>query len=578
MKNMIYLKKTDRTKIKGSRSGHSFRLRAFVFGSWCRRILIFLMMASGTLALLFQNLVPLSAEKSTASDAGVSMLKWSASALVSDSSASRKAVEKDETAYFTLLPDGSVSKISIVNYIQTPVAGDYIDYGIYKMVKSLSLNLEPVIDGSEITWSLPASDKGFYYQGTLENADPPFLFRIEYLLNGSPVKASDLVGKSGGVEIRIHADSNADSAAYFKSNYLCQIQVPLSLERASNIDAPGAQAVVVGRTTTLAYIVLPGKSADFTIRFTANVFEMNAVSITALPFAAGNYLGVDPSEVKSGVDQMIQGSDALVAGTKKLKEGLTSLSSGIALLSDSGKLLAKGQNELNAGFDRYQSGIRLLSGNMTQFSQGLAQISDNKTALSEGYALLSGGVGALLDSMSPLLSSLPVEQQALYNQQIAGVKGQLSAYGTAMNSYFDAVSQISDSAKKLADGLAYLSAQGDSLSSGMAEASQGMGKISKGITDLGTKTQGLPGQVEKLVQGQIALTDGIKQAFALLDAFSSSKAQTPVSFVDSSVSVHSVQFVMTIPEQKMASLVTPDDAASVKKTFWQRLIALFTKE
>ena len=544
-----------------------------------RRIAIFCLVWISIAAFGLQSIAQTSEQASSPLHATASTETQLVASQALLAAAESKMISKDETVYFTLRPDGGVDTISVVNFLQVPAAGDYIDYGPYKAIKSLSLNIDPVLSGNRITWSLPAMDQGFYYQGTLENRESPFIFHIEYSLDGNVLPASALIGKSGKVEIKITVDSNPTVAAYFKSNYLCQIQVPLSLEKVKNISAPDAQTVMVGKTATLAYVVLPGKSSAYTVTFDASVFEMNAITISSLPFSAGSYLGIDPAAIKDGIQQLIAGSGSLVSGTKDLKAGLRQLSEGTILLANSSALLANGQKEIGSGLSGYQSGLLALSGNMTQFSQGLAMLATNSAGLTQGYSSLSTGVIALLDSISPLLLSLPVEQQTLYSLQFAALKEQLNAYGVALNNYSGAIAQISASANELAGGLFSLSSQGNSLVTGMNQLSQGMGSLHQGISELSSKTADLPNQVEKLIQGQILLTSGIKDATGLLDTFTSSeKTTSPVSFVDSSVSVHSVQFVMTIPEQKMAAVAAPNGTATVKKTFWQRLADLFRKQ
>ncbi len=196
--------------MKNSNSSHPSRSKT------SRRILILFLVLVSTVSLSFQNLAGMSIQNMTGTNHAISIEKLADSSQTAVVSLDAKAVTKDETVYFTLKPDGGVDKISVVNFMQTPTAGDYIDYGPYKEVKSLSLDLTPKVDGNKITWSLPASDQGFYYQGTLENINPPFLFKIDYLLDGKSLPISELVGKSGKVEINIHVDPNPDTAAYFK--------------------------------------------------------------------------------------------------------------------------------------------------------------------------------------------------------------------------------------------------------------------------------------------------------------------------------------------------------------------------
>ena len=96
---------------------------------------------------------------------------------------------------------------------------------------------------------------------------------------------------------------------------MCQVQVPISLDKCSNVTAEGATAVVTGTTKTLSYTILPGKSEDFTVAFDAVNFEMDAITATCVPFDISSLTTVNLDEIKSGLTDMTDGADQLIDGT-----------------------------------------------------------------------------------------------------------------------------------------------------------------------------------------------------------------------------------------------------------------------
>ncbi len=77
----------------------------------------------------------------------------------------------------------------------------YIDYGSYEQITNLTNEAEPVIRDGQISWSLLTGAEGFYYRGTLLQAEPPFLFGVQYFIDGTPVKPEDMAGRAGHVRI-----------------------------------------------------------------------------------------------------------------------------------------------------------------------------------------------------------------------------------------------------------------------------------------------------------------------------------------------------------------------------------------
>ena len=122
-----------------------------------------------------------------------------------------QALAKDETVYVTLNADGSMASMYVVNHLETPADGIYTDYGNYIDIQNLTDSQEPTVKGDEISFTRSKSEKGLYYQGTPVGGALPFTYAFEYALDGKPMDAQELIGKSGKVEITIKVHPNPDA-------------------------------------------------------------------------------------------------------------------------------------------------------------------------------------------------------------------------------------------------------------------------------------------------------------------------------------------------------------------------------
>ncbi|MGE5654024.1 MAG: hypothetical protein ACM3ZQ_07120 [Bacillota bacterium] len=501
----------------------------------------------------------------------------SASQVVNLSLTDELSALKDETVYVSLNYDGSAQKTQVVSHIETPKAGRYSDSGTYSEIKSLSSNIQPDVHGNKISWDLPASDSGFYYQGTLTKGDVPYVFTFSFTLDGKPIDAPELVGRSGKVELTIKASPSRSVSDYFTDRFVCQIQVPLSLDKVSGIVAPGAQSMTVGRTRTLAYMVLPGQSKEFKLVFDAKQFEMDAVSATLVPFSIEEFLDLDPQKITSGVDQITSGTSDLIAGTEQLRDGTGVLAAGMSVAVKGSRGVADGAGQLQAGLVRYSLGIGDVISGVKQLETALTALSDQGSHLTEGFDQLGGGMSGILDTLAPLVAALPAEQSAQYAAQMQYLKEHLKTYGTGLKTYTQYVTQSSQGMNALSAGLQTIAQNTSTLVSGAAELHDGAVQVHDGLNELSKGAELFPSELQRLVDGQRKLRSGIVGATDMLARFPTgqTKHAEPVSFADQDSRVRSVQFVIRTPELKA---YTPSRAIATGEkplTFWERLIRLF---
>ncbi|MDJ0305886.1 MULTISPECIES: hypothetical protein [Dehalobacter] len=507
----------------------------------------------------------------------IPVLSLSASASDTESTASNQnmTVVKDETVYADLKTDGSISGITVVNRIDTPVSGIYLDYGVYDSITNLSGSETPVLEGGKISWQLPARDKGFYYQGKLTKGELPFAFRITYRLNGQKVKPEDIIGKEGRIEITLKVQPNAEAKAYYRENYFCQVQLPLDLDENTVLSSSGASTMISGKTLTLAYMVLPQKNAQYTVVYDTEEFQMASMTMTCTCFDSSNFLNLNMDT--GSITQMSRGAGQIVSGTEKLKAGLIELNKGIASIASGSAKLQQGAGTMRQGIEEYSAGASSLAAQFKQISGGTAQLSQQGQGLSAQYTSLSSGVTAMMNQLTPLLDSLPAEQRQAYLQQIGTMKAQLSQYGTGLSSYTTGVAQSAQGITEFSTGLDQFAQQGTELKSGSVSLANSSTALTSGLNQLASSAAVLPNQVQKLIDGQKQFKNGIDEASGLLEtlSFGSGEETKPVSFVSSKISPKSVQFVIRTPDLKAAADEKSALTEPERLSFWERFINLF---
>jgi len=116
--------------------------------------------------------------------------------------------KKTETVYVNLDNSGTATKTIVSDWIHTDRAEVYVDdVTNLEAVENIKGDAEPVQFENFMRWNMDTTD--LYYQGET-NAQLPLEFDISYTLDGAPVSAEELIGKSGKVEITIKM-RNVDS-------------------------------------------------------------------------------------------------------------------------------------------------------------------------------------------------------------------------------------------------------------------------------------------------------------------------------------------------------------------------------
>lgn len=307
------------------------------------------------------------------------------------------AAEKNEIVYVNLRSGGELDAVYIVNRFEASSAETIVDYGSYYKVANLS-DTTPLEQNSDSV-RLTVPEGTLFFQGDPVSASLPWSIRVSYALDGTPIRAEELSGKSGALEMQITIGKGSESLTDFYEHYALNMTVTLDGERCSGITAEGATIANSGTDRLLTYVALPSPDVTYTITTDVTDFAMVDISINGVPL--GMDVDIDTSEIddklselQDGVSQLSSGSSQLASGASGLKGGAAELQSGTTTLTESTESLVGGAAQFSAGLDEARAGsaqIVTAVNDLDGKTQGAPQMS-----IREMRTLCN----ALLDAMS----------------------------------------------------------------------------------------------------------------------------------------------------------------------------------
>lgn len=267
----------------------------------------------------------------------------------------------------------------------------------------------------------------------------PLTLKISYKLDGKPVKASQIVGKSGHLEVTYTVENvtGVPTALTFddgKGGKVTKtVSVPIPMVGSLSTDTPDTFRNVTSKqasmggdghggtqmqfTMTLLPPIGPAKatfgySADITDgvvpRAEMSALPVDPLSSPTFSSAASSYKGGADTGIQltggalqmdAGLTQLRGGASDLVAGLIKLHDGAGQLSSGLSTtavpgakklasgtqqLDDGGKQLKDGADQLNDGLEQLKSKAPKLGHGVKQIYAGQKQLADGLTQLYDG--------------------------------------------------------------------------------------------------------------------------------------------------------------------------------------------------
>ena len=389
----------------------------------------------------------------------------------------QKKPSKDETVYVLANADGSVKKIIVSDWIKNNGGKTVSDKTELSDIKNVKGDESYVMDTDNMReWN--ADGKDIYYQGTISKALPVDL-KVSYELDGKPVSAESLAGKSGKVTIRFDYTNNQYKNVSIDGKNT-KIYVPfvmltgllLDNDIFTNVEISNGKIINDGDRIIAVGFALPGMMENLNLsRDKVDIPDFVEITADVNNFALSNTLTVAANSIISDLDvSKLDSADDLQASLTELSSAMSKLLDGSSeLYGGLSELLLK-SNELISGVDKLANGASALSDGAAALSAGLSELVSNNDTLNAGakqvFDTLLSTVSQKLKDNGITVDTLTVEnyktviggllenptdsQKAeLINIADAALNAKLSAIGVPQN-YYGAVKVLL--ATKLSSG------------------------------------------------------------------------------------------------------------------------------
>ena len=210
-------------------------------------------------------------------------------------------VTKSEAVYGMLNSDGSVRNTYVVNRFVSNAPCRWNDFGAYTLVSNLSTAQPLICENEKVAFDM--GENPFFYQGTLKDAQLPWIVSLVYTLDGQAISPSDLAGASGKLGIALKTNANPKVNRAFYESFVLQVTFTLDGGNCTDIQAEGATIAASGEDHTIAFTVLPGHDGSFNLSAQVKDFEMPSVQIAALPYSSVVEMP-DTDEMEGGLESL----------------------------------------------------------------------------------------------------------------------------------------------------------------------------------------------------------------------------------------------------------------------------------
>lgn len=302
----------------------------------------------------------------------------------------------DETYYATLDYYGALQDSSVVKSYRLNGQSSVTDYGSYDEVVNLTDQTQPVVEGGKVVFTPQAgSGDKFYFEA--KTAKPyeelPWTISLSYKLNGAPILAQDLAGKTGLVEIALDIVPNAKAGTYAKSNLVLTAATAFNDDDITSLEAPGAEVQLIGNLRTVLFAVLPGEEQHFAIRVGSDSFESAGVIFLAVPATLQQ------------LDKVAQ----LREVKEETQDSLDAMDASLDIILDTLEGMSGSLNTAAGGLDRLNSA----RGTISSRKEDIYAAGDGLHDLDSARATVSAGADALSQSADQALESLGTLSTAL---------------------------------------------------------------------------------------------------------------------------------------------------------------------
>ncbi len=442
---------------------------------------------------------------------------------------------KEEVVYVNMTTDGSVKNMDVVNIFELGEKTQVLDYGDYDSVKVLNSTEKAKNKLGMVT--LTAPEGRLYYEGKFKGKDLPWIVKVRYSLNGKEINSDELVGKSGALTMTVNISRNEAVEGTFFDDYALQANVLLDAYKAKNIKADNMTMANVGAKKQLTYTALPGKGADFTLQADVEDFQMDGMTINAVPLNLD--IKVDDRELMNKIDELKGATGELSRGASELANGMGNfktqgtdrLYAGANQMEDALKQLDSHSKELGGGSKEFRKALEEVNMRLSEFKMGPSELGK----LKDGSKAMSQGIDTLVRSMAELEqgvnyqayksvlkeNGLDLDQLQAGNQLAASKVDELVSGLTSLADQMEAfgLKEKADELRGQINGIAELKTLAEGNNAGIRGTEQYLDGVNSKLKELaggGAQIQSSYKQLDEKISELVSGLSGVSVKMSLL--------------------------------------------------------------
>ena len=321
----------------------------------------------------------------------------------------------DEAYYATLDYYGNLLEGSVVKSYALNGTDSLTDFGVYDEVINLTDGSTPVRgeDSTSFRFSGGAPDH-FYFEGKTKQPfeDLPWTLALRYTLNGVPVKAEDLAGQQGVVEILLDVTPNEAAGDYARYNYTLAATALFNQDDILSLEAEGAQVQLVGNLRTVLFLCLPGEEQHFTIRVGSNHFSFGGLTVMMMPATLAQLEEI--AKLSQRKDDLEEDYRALSGSLDELLDALSDIQNGLYASAQGLDQLEAARSTFSGGKGRLYDGVGTLRGDLSNLADLLAPMEERVLLLSQTVTDSKAVLNDMTDATVILQEQLTEIEAALY--------------------------------------------------------------------------------------------------------------------------------------------------------------------
>ena len=255
---------------------------------------------------------------------------------------------KEETVYAKLDENGKNIYTTVVEHIINDEKLDEIrDKSRLENIENTNGEETYEVIDDHIYWK--ANGKDIYYKGTTDK-ELPISLNVTYKLDGKEMKVSDMLGKSGNVEITLKFKNNNKQNVIIDDNeyemytpFMVAVTTYFNEKTTSDLKVTNGKVVSNGQNYVLAAVAAPGlyesmnlnelKDLDtIKINYNTTSFELNSIysAVTAeLVDMSDLHMFEKLDSLYEKVDTLQYSSHQLVSGTSQVNDGAKAIRNGV---------------------------------------------------------------------------------------------------------------------------------------------------------------------------------------------------------------------------------------------------------